>query len=89
MTDAAIQRALAALGLCSGKIEGVIGPVAKTEIVAFQRRRGLLPDGIAGPEARRTLQAVIAQPGAPVPALEIDRARFFAQPGTVTPRRTQ
>jgi hypothetical protein len=31
-------------------IDGIFGPLTKTNVVSFQRSRGLVPDGIAGPK---------------------------------------
>ena len=52
---AALQSALTALHLYSGCVDGVRGPLTRHGIVAFQRRRGLHVDGIAGPQTRRAL----------------------------------
>ncbi len=52
---AALQSALKQLHLYSGFVDGVRGPLTRHGIVAFQRRRGLRVDGIAGPRTRRAL----------------------------------
>jgi murein DD-endopeptidase MepM/ murein hydrolase activator NlpD len=52
---AALQSALRSLHLYSGFVDGIRGPLTHHAIVAFQRRRGLLVDGIAGPRTRRAL----------------------------------
>ena len=52
---AALQSALKALHLYSGFVDGVRGPLTRHGIVAFQRRRGLHVDGIAGPQTRGAL----------------------------------
>jgi len=52
---AAMQSALQALRLYSGFVDGVKGPLTRHGIRAFQQRRGLHVDGIAGPETRRAL----------------------------------
>ena len=52
---AALQSALKQLHLYSGLVDGVRGPLTRHGIVAFQRRRGLHVDGIAGPRTRRAL----------------------------------
>jgi peptidoglycan hydrolase-like protein with peptidoglycan-binding domain len=50
---AAVQVALKRLGLYSATVDGVRGPLTKTAIVHFQRRRGLAVDGVVGPQTRR------------------------------------
>jgi murein DD-endopeptidase MepM/ murein hydrolase activator NlpD len=52
---AALQVGLRAHGLYSGTIDGVFGPRSRLAVAAFQRRRGLVRDGIPG---RRTLRAL-------------------------------
>lgn len=52
---AALQSALNSLNLYDGYVDGVRGPLTKRGIVAFQRRKGLPADGIAGPRTRRAL----------------------------------
>ena len=52
---AALQVALRAVGTYSGAIDGVRGPLLRSAIRRFQRRRGLAVDGIAGPATRRRL----------------------------------
>jgi len=52
---AALQSALQALQLYSGFVDGVKGPLTRHGIRAFQHRRGLHVDGVAGPETRRAL----------------------------------
>src|SRR5262245_28147038 len=52
---AALQSALQALGLYSGFVDGIKGPLTRHGTRSFQRRRGLHVDGIAGPETRRAL----------------------------------
>lgn len=55
MDNAALQSALQGLQLYSGFVDGIDGPLTRDGILAFQRRRGLPVDGIAGPETRRAL----------------------------------
>ncbi len=52
---AALQSALTALGLYKGFVDGVRGPLTRSAIIRFQRRRHLAVDGIAGPQTRRAL----------------------------------
>jgi len=44
-----LQRALKTAGLYAGKIDGDFGPVTDRALRAFQARRGLEVDGLAGP----------------------------------------
>ena len=52
---AALQVALRARAAYGGTVDGVRGPATAAAVVAFQRRAGLAPDGIAGPLTRRAL----------------------------------
>ncbi|MGC1853013.1 MAG: peptidoglycan-binding domain-containing protein, partial [Solirubrobacterales bacterium] len=52
---AALQAALKGLHLYSGYVDGIRGPLTRHGVTAFQRRRGLAADGIAGPRTRRAL----------------------------------
>ncbi|HET7856331.1 MAG TPA: peptidoglycan-binding protein [Gaiellaceae bacterium] len=52
---AGLQAALRAHGSYRGPIDGVQGPRTKAAVRAFQRRRGLTVDGLAGPQTRRAL----------------------------------
>ncbi|HEX7293998.1 MAG TPA: peptidoglycan DD-metalloendopeptidase family protein [Solirubrobacterales bacterium] len=52
---AALQVALKGLHLYRGYVDGVRGPLTRRGVVAFQRRRGLQADGLAGPATRRAL----------------------------------
>ena len=49
---AAVQVALKRLGLYNATVDGVRGPLTKTAIASFQRRRGLAVDGVVGPRTR-------------------------------------
>jgi uncharacterized protein (TIGR02594 family) len=55
MTTLEIQRALQARGYDPGKLDGDPGPKTIAAVMAFQRARGLVVDGIAGP---RTIEAL-------------------------------
>jgi peptidoglycan hydrolase-like protein with peptidoglycan-binding domain len=52
---AALQVALRARGLYPGDVDGLRGPATRAAVRAFQARKGLLVDGIAGPQTRRRL----------------------------------
>jgi murein DD-endopeptidase MepM/ murein hydrolase activator NlpD len=52
---AALQVALHARSAFAGTVDGVLGTGTRTAVVQFQRRVGLVPDGVAGPRTRRAL----------------------------------
>ncbi len=52
---AALQVALKGLHLYRGYVDGIRGPLTRHGVIAFQRRRGLQADGLAGPATRRAL----------------------------------
>lgn len=54
-----IQSRLAALGFYKGAIDGKFGPQSKAATVAFQKSKGLQPDGIVG---QRTLAVLFPAP---------------------------
>jgi murein DD-endopeptidase MepM/ murein hydrolase activator NlpD len=54
-STAALQAALKELRLYRGYVDGIKGPLTRRGVIAFQRRRGLPVDGIAGPQTRQAL----------------------------------
>jgi murein DD-endopeptidase MepM/ murein hydrolase activator NlpD len=52
---AALQVALRARGLYDGTVDGVRGPGTTSAVLAFQRRAGLVADGVAGVRTRAAL----------------------------------
>jgi peptidoglycan hydrolase-like protein with peptidoglycan-binding domain len=52
---AALQAALKSIGLYPVAVDGVRGPFTARGVRRFQRRRGLLVDGIVGPQTRHAL----------------------------------
>ena len=52
---AALQVALKAKGLYPGSVDGVRGPLTRSGVVRFQRRRRLAVDGVAGSQTRAAL----------------------------------
>lgn len=54
-STAALQSALTSLHLYVGYVDGIRGPLTRRATLAFQKRRGLAVDGIAGSQTRRAL----------------------------------
>jgi murein DD-endopeptidase MepM/ murein hydrolase activator NlpD len=52
---AAVQAALKAKGLYNAEVDGVPGPITRSAIARFQRRKRLTVDGVVGPRTRRAL----------------------------------
>jgi peptidoglycan hydrolase-like protein with peptidoglycan-binding domain len=46
----ALQTQLQSLGFYNGVVDGEYGPSTRDAVIAFQRSRGLVPDGVAGPQ---------------------------------------
>jgi murein DD-endopeptidase MepM/ murein hydrolase activator NlpD len=52
---AALQVALHARGAYAGTVDGVLGASTTAAVVRFQRKSGLVPDGVVGPRTRGAL----------------------------------
>ncbi len=52
-----VKQLQARLGFVGDKIDGSFGPLTEAAVRAFQRRRGLVPDGIVGPKTWAALDA--------------------------------
>lgn len=51
-----VQDRLKALGYYEGDVDGFYGPLTAGAVIAFQRDRGLNPDGVVGPETYAELE---------------------------------
>lgn len=71
MDTTAIQSALSKLGFAPGAIDGQWGPKTRKALVAFQRAKGLGPDGIVGPQTIRALQAALGDGKPPPPRMVV------------------
>lgn len=58
-----LQKALIGQGFLSGKADGIFGPVTQAAVKAFQKAKGLVVDGIAGPKTLAVLYGSVASPG--------------------------
>ena len=69
MTNAELQRALAALGFYRDAIDGIVGNQTKAAVQGFQCAYGLVIDGIAGQQTQTALKQALAapKPGRPEP----------------------
>ena len=56
-----IQSRLKSWGYYSGSVDGIYGTATKNAVIAFQKKHGLTPDGIAGP---KTLEKIGLPTGA-------------------------
>lgn len=56
----ALQKALTALGLDPGGVDGSYGPSTQAAVTAFQRQKGLTADGIAGPMTIAAINEALA-----------------------------
>jgi peptidoglycan hydrolase-like protein with peptidoglycan-binding domain len=51
----ALQRALAAMGINPGPIDGLFGPTTEAAVKRFQEKAGLSADGVVGRKTRAAL----------------------------------
>jgi len=94
-----LQSRLLTLGYYQGAVDGVFGSLTESAVLAFQRDRGIYPDGAVGPVTQQALSQtnVAAQPpvgGAPAPFPSQSGPNpvndpFVAQPQPVAPAPIQ
>ena len=58
-----LQRALAALGLYKGKIDGTFGKDLTAAVIAYQKSKGMAADGVVGPKVAAAVNTSVAAPG--------------------------
>jgi peptidoglycan hydrolase-like protein with peptidoglycan-binding domain len=63
-----LQTTLKQLGFDPNGVDGVYGPGTQAAVIAFQKAKGLTPDGICGPNTMAALQSSAAVAGANVSA---------------------
>lgn len=54
-----LQNILQQLGYYTGRIDGIFGSVTRNAVINYQRRNGLTPDGIVGPNTWNSLKPYI------------------------------
>jgi peptidoglycan hydrolase-like protein with peptidoglycan-binding domain len=54
-----LQKALAALGLYKGKLDGVFGKDLQAAVTAFEKSKGLRADGVVGPTTAAQINAAV------------------------------
>jgi peptidoglycan hydrolase-like protein with peptidoglycan-binding domain len=67
-----IQQILQGQGYNVGPVDGLYGPQTQAAVQAFQKTKGLLPDGIVGPLTWSALQGTPVTP-TPLPAAPVPR----------------
>lgn len=73
-----LQTALATAGLYTDKVDGIFGPRTARAVLAFQKLRGLVEDGVAGAKTWAALEAGVAHP-------DVKIGDALDSPKTVTP----
>jgi putative chitinase len=61
-----LQSTLKQLGFDPNGVDGVFGPGCQAAVIAFQQSKGLMPDGVVGPNTMAALQSNAAVAGANV-----------------------
>jgi putative chitinase len=79
-----LQTTLKQLGFDPNGVDGTFGPGTQAAVIAFQKAKGLTPDGICGPNTMAALQSSAAVAGANVSAATAT-ASVAAAPATSLP----
>ena len=80
-----LQTSLKQLGFDPNGVDGIYGPGTEAAIIAFQKAKGLTPDGICGPNTMAALQSSAAVAGANVSATTAAATASVAATATSLP----
>jgi peptidoglycan L-alanyl-D-glutamate endopeptidase CwlK len=80
-----LQTSLKQLGFDPNGVDGVFGPGTQAAVIAFQKAKGLTPDGICGPNTMAALQSSAAVAGANVSAATPTASAATAPATTLPP----
>ena len=80
-----LQTSLKQLGFDPNGVDGIYGPGTEAAVIAFQKAKGLTPDGICGPNTMAALQSTAAVAGANVSATTATATASVAATATSLP----
>ncbi len=75
-----LQEILSGGGYNVGPLDGIFGTQTVAAVKSFQQTKGLLPDGVVGPQTWAALFASPAQPAVPIPQAPAAPAAFVFEP---------
>lgn len=81
-----IQAILQGQGYNVGPVDGLYGPQTQSAVIAFQKTKGLMPDGLVGPLTWAALQGIPPAPApmpGPAPVSRVSGAFDFLMNPTV------